>query len=170
MNGKGFATQYVRLGRRAADFESGRRQMKLQVRVSPNGKAKAARPAQKPATAKSIQGYPQSTMVSSPIQSANDRRAARFKKPTVQADHYSEDDESDGFEPLRVAGKPKAQKSRELGPPITRDQKMDQLDHLHRAVAEDFEVTAKRYLQDVRGSFDCFNSSVEMLTYSTDRC
>ncbi|KAJ5826088.1 hypothetical protein N7474_003226 [Penicillium riverlandense] len=149
MNGKGFATQYVRLGRRAADFESGRRQMKLQVRVSPNGKTKAARPAQKPATAKSTQGYPQSTMVSSPIQSANDRRAARFKKPTVQADHYSEDDESDGFEPLRVAGKPSAQKTRELGPPITRDQKMDQLDHLHRAVAEDFEVTAKRYLQDI---------------------
>jgi bloom syndrome protein len=37
-----------------------------------------------------------------------------------------------------------------VGPPITIDQKMERLDHLHRAVVEDFEVTAKRYLQEVR--------------------
>ena len=69
---------------------------------------------------------------------------------TKHVDNSSTDDESDGFEPLRVAGRPRNESGREVGPPITVDQKMEQLDHLHRAVAEDFEVTAKRYLQEVR--------------------
>lgn len=145
INGKDFAVQYILLGRRATEFETGQRQMKLQVRVSPNGKAKAARPTSKPRTGS--QGYPQSTMVSSPIQSANDRRQARAQKRSLRVD--SDDDESDGFEPIRVVGKQRRENARELGPPITSDQRMDQLDHLHRAVVEDFEVTAKRYLQDV---------------------
>ncbi|KAJ5650578.1 Bloom syndrome protein [Penicillium longicatenatum] len=145
INGKDFAVQYLKLGRRATEFESGQRKMKLQVRVSP-GKARVPRPAMK---AKSgSQAHPTSTMVSSPIQSANDRRQARHKQRGVRFD-FSEGEESDGFEPIRVSGKQQRQIARELGPPITIDQKMDRLDHLHRAVVEDFEVTAKRYLQDV---------------------
>jgi len=150
INGKDFAVQYIRLGRRATEFETGQRQMKLQVRVSPNGKAKTARPA--PTSRNVSQGYPQSTMVSSPIQSANDRRHARSQHRSTHAGHSSADEDSDGFEPIRVVGKQRRDNTRELGPPITSDQKLDQLDHLHRAVVEDFEVTAKRYLQDVRSS------------------
>lgn len=145
INGKDFAVQYILVGRRAAEFENGQRQMKLQVRVSPNGKAKAPRAMSKPSTGG--QRYPQSTMVSSPIQTANDRRQARAQQRSVRVD--SDDDDSDGFEPIRVVGKQRRDNTRELGPPITSDQRMDQLDHLHRAVVEDFEVTAKRYLQEV---------------------
>ncbi|KAJ6127059.1 DNA helicase ATP-dependent RecQ type [Penicillium sp. IBT 18751x] len=147
INGKDFAVQYILLGRRATEYETGQRKMKLQVRVSPNGKTKAARPAQK--SRRGSQGYPQSTMVSSPIQSANDRRQARSQQRSARVDHSSADEDSDGFEPVRVVGKQRRDNAREIGPPITSDQKMDQLDHLHRAVVEDFEVTAKRYLQDI---------------------
>ncbi|KAJ5525472.1 Bloom syndrome protein [Penicillium frequentans] len=150
INGKDFAVQYLKLGRRATEFESGQRKMKLQVRVSPD-KARVSRPVtSRPATKAKpgSQAYPQSTMVSSPIQSANDRRQARHQQRGARVD-FSEGEESDGFEPIRVSGKQQRQNVRELGPPITIDQKMDRLDHLHRAVVEDFEVTAKRYLQDV---------------------
>lgn len=146
INRQAFAIQYILPGRRAAEFENGQRQMKLQVRVSPNGKSKAARQTQKSRT--SNQGDPQSTMLSSPIQSAKDRRHARTQQRRARADS-DEASESDGFEPIREVGKKRQHNARELGPPITSDQKMDQLDHLHRAVVEDFEVTAKRYLQDV---------------------
>ncbi|KAJ6135122.1 Bloom syndrome protein [Penicillium capsulatum] len=146
INGKDFAVQYIKAGRRATEFETGQRRMQLQVRVSPKGKTQASRKAQKPKNG--TQGYPQSTMVSSPIQSATERRPARTQKRTVRADE-STDDESDGFEQIRVGGRPHRENVRELGPPITSDQKMDRLDHLHRAVVEDFEVTAKRYLQEV---------------------
>lgn len=147
INGKDFAVQYLKVGRRATEYETGQRRMQLHVRVSPKGKLQASRPAQKPKNG--TQGYPQSTMVSSPIQSATDRRPARTQKRSVRADE-STDDESDGFEQIRVGGRSQRENVREMGPPITSDQKMDRLDHLHRAVVEDFEVTAKRYLQDVR--------------------
>lgn len=151
VNDKGFPTQYIKLGRRASAFEAGQRQMKLQVRVSPNAKRKAAPPAQK---SKTGTAYPQSTMVSSPIQAAHDRRLARSHQRTLREEDSSDDSGSDGFEPLRVAGKRPREQTNQLGPPITRDQKMDQLDHLHRAVVEDFEVTAKRFLQDVRTHYN----------------
>jgi bloom syndrome protein len=162
INGKDFAVQYIQLGRRATEYETGQRKMKLQVRVSPNGKSKSARPAQKPRSGS--QGYPQSTMVSSPIQSANNRRQARSQQRSARVDHFSADEDSDGFEPIRVVGNQRREAARELGPPITSDQKMDQLDHLHRAVVEDFEVTAKRYLQDVRFSLLDFAIAIAALT------
>lgn len=149
INGKDFAVQYLKLGRRATEFETGQRQLNLQVRVSPNGKGKAAaKPTQK--SKSGTQSYPQSTLVSSPIQSAHDRRQARSQQRIKRVNDSSTDDESDGFEPLRVAGRSRNESGHAVGPPITIDQKMERLDHLHRAVVEDFEVTAKRYLQEVR--------------------
>lgn len=165
INGKDFAVQYIVLGRHASEFESGKRKLKLHMRVSPN-KARASRPALRAKT--SSQSHPQSTLVSSPIQSANDRRQARTQHRGVRLD-FSEDDESDGFEPIRVPGKQKRQKGHELGPPITTDQKMDRLDHLHRAVVEDFEVTAKRFLQDVSLPYS-FDHVGSILTLWEDRC
>lgn len=141
-NRSSFAVQYIRIGRRAADFEHGRRQLKLQVRVSPNGKR-----------AKRTGGgddYPQSTNVSSPIQSANQRRLARFRHRNPQDEESSDDEkDSDGFEQIREAGKPRRERRRILGPPITDDQKLKDLDSVHVMVVEDFMNYAKAECQDV---------------------
>lgn len=152
INKKDFAVQYIQIGRRATDYETGQRKMMLQVRASPNGKARSSKTTQKAKSGN--QPHPQSTMVSSPIQSANDRRQARTQKRSIPVG--DSDDDSDGFEPIRVAGRTGNQSTREMGPPITSDQRLDRLDHLHRAVVEDFEVTAKRYLQEVSAVYvDC---------------
>jgi bloom syndrome protein len=153
INGKDFAVQYIILGRRATEYETGQRKMMLQVRASPKSKARPSKTTQKGKFGN--QPHPQSTMVSSPVQSANDRRQARTQKRSIPVN--DSDDDSDGFEPVRVAGGAGNHTSREMGPPITNDQRLDRLDHLHRAVVEDFEVTAKRYLQEVSTLFLCFN-------------
>lgn len=135
----GFAVQYIKLGRRAADFERGRRQLKLQVCVSPNKKG-ASR------TRSTGDDYPQSTNVSSPIQTANNRRLDRFRFREQEGDSS---DESDGFEPIRVAGRPRREKRSEVGPPITNDGKLQGLGDLHLLVVEDFMIYAKKQCQDV---------------------
>ncbi|KAJ5367820.1 hypothetical protein N7541_001761 [Penicillium brevicompactum] len=153
INKSNFAVQYIVLGRRAAEYESGKRQMKLEVRASPNSKGKVqAKP--KPSAAgkkgkSGSSGYPQSTMVSSPVQSAQDRRLERFQHAGPSEEQFSGGDDSDGFEPVRVTGKSSRAKPREMGPPITSDRKLDQLDHMHRVVVEDFQEHAKIMLQDL---------------------
>jgi bloom syndrome protein len=139
VNGSRFAVQYIKLGRRAADFESGRRQLQLHVRVSPNGKAR-------PSRSEARKDYhPQSTNVSSPVQAANKRHLARYR----HEDNSDSDRDSDGFEQIRIAGKPRREKPHTPGPPITQDYRFDRLDPLHKAVAEDFMVYAKNYCQDL---------------------
>lgn len=155
INGKDFAVQYLILGRRATEYETGQRKLMLQVRASPKSKARPAKATQKGKSKSSNQPHPQSTMVSSPVQSANDRRQARTQKRSIPVNQS--DDDSDGFEPVRVAGGTGKHNFREMGPPITSDQRLDRLDHLHRAVVEDFEVTAKRYLQEVSAIHLCSN-------------
>ncbi|PKX98418.1 RecQ family helicase MusN [Aspergillus novofumigatus IBT 16806] len=112
VNGSRFAVQYIKLGRRAADFESGRCRLKMPVQVSPNGKgpAGAVRPRAE---------APQSTNVSSPVQSANRRLLARYR---YQHDSDGEMD-SDGFEQIRIAGKPRHEARRSPGrrSPLTSD-------------------------------------------------
>ncbi|CAG8920019.1 unnamed protein product [Penicillium salamii] len=155
INKSKFATQYVILGRRAAEYESGQRKMKLEVRASPNSKAKAQAKSKSTTAAKKgksgTSGYPQSTMVSSPVQSAQDRRIERFQYGGPSGEQFSgdDDDESDGFEPIRVTGKPRRTNTREMGPPITSDQRLDRLDQMHRVVVEDFQEHAKIMLQDL---------------------
>lgn len=144
VNASSFATQYLKVGRRAAEFESGRRDLKLQVRLSPS---KAARPI----TGTRPSGkddHPISTNVSSPVQSANHRRLAKFRHRASE-DEDSGSEDSDGFERIRVAGKPRQEKKRSLGPPITDDGDFSRLDQLHQAVAEDFMYFAKQTCQQV---------------------
>ncbi|KAJ5506632.1 hypothetical protein N7453_005589 [Penicillium expansum] len=152
INKSDFAVQYLILGRRAAEYESGQRQMKLQVRASPNSKAKAkSKPSgavQKKKSGNSG-GDPQSTMVSSPVQAAQDRRLDRYQYPGAPAARTSVDEDSDGFEPIRTTGKSRRINTHEMGPPITSDQKLDRLDHMHRVVVEDFQEHAKIMLQDL---------------------
>ncbi|OQE47421.1 hypothetical protein PENCOP_c001G08890 [Penicillium coprophilum] len=152
INKSDFAVQYLILGRRAAEYESGQRQMKLQVRASPNSKTKArSKPTgavQKKKSGNSG-GDPQSTMVSSPVQAAQDRRLGRYQYTGAPAAHFSAGEDSDGFEPIRTTGKSRRANTREMGPPITSDEKLDRLDHMHRVVVEDFQEHAKIMLQDL---------------------
>lgn len=143
VNARRFATQYLKIGRRAAEFESGRRKLKLQVRLSP-----------RKGTSRTNSGnnddYPQSTNVSSPIQAVNQRRLAGNRQRGGDSDAESED--SDGFEKVRVAGKSRQDRKRTIGPPITDDGDFSRLDPLHQAVADDFMYYAKQYCQSVSGS------------------
>jgi bloom syndrome protein len=150
INKSDFAIQYLILGRRAAEYESGQRQMKLQVRASPSKAKTKSKPSATVKKGKSgTSGHPQSTMVSSPVQSAQDRRLDRFQYTGPPVENLSGDDDSDGFEPIRVTGKSRRTNTHEMGPPITSDQRLDRLDHMHRVVVEDFQEHAKIMLQDV---------------------
>ncbi|KAL4932624.1 RecQ family helicase MusN [Aspergillus undulatus] len=136
-----FPTQYVKLGSRAADFENGRRRLRLDIPISSNGNAQHRGGAGR-------NDLPQSTNVSSPVQTANRRRLARYRH-TAAANGSDSDKDSDGFEPLRIAGKSERKEKYQPGPPITQDHRYDQLDPLHKTVAEDFMVTVKHYCQDL---------------------
>lgn len=143
-----FPVQHVKLGRFAADFENGRRQMKLDVRVSPNGKKGASRSTR--GARAGGDDYPQSTNVSSPVQSANRRRLARFQyDDDARAGSSDDEKDSDGFEQIRIAGKPRRERARKMGPPITNDPTWESLESLHRTVAEDFIYYAEEYCKKV---------------------
>ncbi|KAL2809662.1 hypothetical protein BJX63DRAFT_345896 [Aspergillus granulosus] len=133
-----FPTQYIKPGERATEFESGQHQLTLDVRVSPNGKAQTC-------SAPGKGFLPQSTNVSSPVQAANRRPSARNRR---RAEIDSDTDSNDGFEPVRDYNQERDRKSLP-GPPITQDHRFDQLDPLHKAVAEDFMVYAKSYCQNL---------------------
>lgn len=145
MNQRNFPIQYIKLGLRAADFERGRRRLRLDVRISPDGNLRQRGTAGRDA-------LPQSTNVSSPVQSANRRRLARYQHTNTVEDECDSDGDSDGFERIRVAGKNERKDKNLPGPPITQDHRYDQLDPLHKTVAEDFMVYAKNYCQDVRAN------------------
>ncbi|KAL6234715.1 hypothetical protein BDW75DRAFT_240831 [Aspergillus navahoensis] len=142
VNKGNFPIQYVKLGPRASDFESGRRRLRLDVRVSLDSNGQ-------PPGDIGRNYLPQSTNVSSPVQSANRRRLARYRCVDSAANGSDTDVDSDGFERIRIAGRKERKKKNPPGPPITQDDRFDQLDHLHRAVAEDFMVYAKNYCQEV---------------------
>lgn len=149
VNKRKFAHQYVKLGRWADDFESRRRQMKLQVRVSSDGNEGTSRPMRGPRTR---DDHPQSTNVSSPIQSANQHRLARFRYHNA-SDGSDDGEDSDGFEQIRVAGKPRRERRNKLGPPITHDPTWESIESLHRTVAEDFIYYAEEYCKNVSSLF-----------------
>ena len=118
----------------------------------------------------SRQEFPQSTNVSSPIQAASRRRIAQYGRsgPEValhsngyarddfvisdhdgEASNVTDDDEYDAFEEVREAGKPQKTKRRELGPPITIDEKLEKLNSTHRMMVEDFMWHAKKINENV---------------------
>ena len=139
----GFAHQYIKIGRKASEFERGLRRLELPVRISPSSKSVDKKK-------KSIgDGHPQSTNVSSPIQSADRLHLDRSRHMSSEDDYSDDDKDSDGFERIRVAGKPNREKKRKLGPPITGDGKLDNLDPLHLMVVEDFMAYAKEECQKV---------------------
>jgi bloom syndrome protein len=174
INKKDFAVQYLILGRRAAEYESGKRRMELEVRASPNSKAAKAKAKSKMAAAgqkskPGTQGAPHSTMVSSPVIAAQDRRMERFQYSGAPVRPAADDDSDDGFEPIRTNSQPRRANTHQSGPPITCDQRLERLDHLHRAVVEGFEVNAKEYLQKV-SSYCSHRCIFVRLTFCLARC
>lgn len=149
-NKMGFPNQYVRLGARFHEFTSGDAALSMQCRVSPNGKSKPKPPAKtkkkKAGTgvAAAVNDFPDSTNVSSPLQARTAPRLTR-KRQVVQSD--SEGDSE--FEAVRRVGIPKPSKKRDLGPPITVDQKLAHLDEFHQHVLDDFVETAKSAMRKV---------------------
>ena len=146
-NRGGFPTQYVKLGRKYRDFEQGRAKLELQVRISPKGKAKpkpskTAKPKKQKVDGTGVQAsindYPASTNVSSPLQARSGPVAGR--RNVVESD--SESDE-DGFERVLKVGVSRKTRKLEMGPPITTDEKMAQLDETHKHVLEDFVEKAR---------------------------
>ncbi len=152
---------------------AGRRRVKIQIRISPNGKPKASRkPVKARATgvAASRQDFPQSTNVSSPVQAASRRRKARadtrerdndLHRNGYERDDFvisdnegdlaeeTEEEDEDAFEPVREAGVIHSVRKRQLGPPITVDHKLERLNPTHRMVVDEFMVHAKRECEKV---------------------
>jgi bloom syndrome protein len=148
--------------------------MELEVRASPNSKAAKAKAKSKMAAAgqkskPGTQGAPHSTMVSSPVIAAQDRRMERFQYSGAPVRPAADDDSDDGFEPIRTNSQPRRANTHQSGPPITCDQRLERLDHLHRAVVEGFEVNAKEYLQKV-SSYCSHRCIFVRLTFCLARC
>ncbi|KAH9819394.1 ATP-dependent DNA helicase hus2/rqh1-like [Teratosphaeria destructans] len=171
MNKSGFPNDYINLGPHHKEIERGKRQLKLQVRVSPHKKA-AGKPKTKTKkkqegqwheTAGSKVHLPISTNVSSPVQAASHRKTTRQPTRTgVRANGYQRDnfvvsdpedddyahdddeDESDAFEPIGEPGHTHLERrKRDVGPPIRSDNVMDGLDKSHRYIVDDFLRRAK---------------------------
>jgi bloom syndrome protein len=117
--------------------------------------------------------YPPSTFVSSPAKAASKRRArnkfvndeaeeAGADKEDYFEDVYErdsfivDDDEDEGFEPVRE-GRSRSSKGKgraELGPPITRDQRMHEarLPDVHQLLVHEFVVEAKQLEEKLRNN------------------
>ncbi|ETN39244.1 uncharacterized protein HMPREF1541_05467 [Cyphellophora europaea CBS 101466] len=149
-NRMGFPTQYVRPGRLWDAFDRGSSKLTMQCRVSPRSKAKAKAPAKgkKKKVSTGVEAasdnYPALTNVSSPLQARTAPRLAR-KQRIVESDS----DEDSQFEPVRRAGVAQPTRKRGLGPPITIDQKLANLDEMHQHVLEDFVERARDVVQKV---------------------
>ena len=154
-NKMGFPTQYIKLGSKYRDFESGSRQLKMQVYNSPNAKSKAksrgkADKREKQGTGVSVarDEYPGSTNVSSPLKAQTGRRITRVPKPIFD-DSGDGDDIDDGFEPVREFGIPAPSRRRKLGPPIDSDHRLARLPQNHRDIVEGFVVEAKTLCKEL---------------------
>ncbi|OAL46027.1 hypothetical protein IQ07DRAFT_590810 [Pyrenochaeta sp. DS3sAY3a] len=164
VNKVGFVTNYLHPGTTRNDYETGRLQLKLQVRSSPRKQAKQTRkpePAAKKSKKQATQ-YP-STNVSSPI------RAPKQQIRQFAYNEADEDDDADDFDPprhavrsLKSAGPQRtgvsemdfapiriAKPSRttkppqSLGAPITIDQRTAGLTDFQQDVLRDFMAEAK---------------------------
>ncbi|PGH05172.1 bloom syndrome protein [Blastomyces parvus] len=143
----GFPTQYIQFGERADEFLARRNRLMMPICVSPKGKA-AEKPKQTTTRSHGAgvraagNEYPQSTNVSSPIQESLRRRKLGRGYTAPYASEENED-ESDGFEPVREAGVPGRSYDDNLGPPITDDGKLSRLDSLQNIIVDEFMFYAQ---------------------------
>lgn len=153
--GNNFTVQYVISGPKASDYQSGRQRLELPVRLDVEDVGAATR--QQPKKRKNdtgvraiIEECPQSTNVSSPIrnhprQRTDARSAAAFSRTPIE----EEAEESDGFEPIREAGRPMKSSRRDIGPPITNDGSHRDHDDFRIIIRDDFTINAKEECRKV---------------------
>lgn len=155
VNKSGFATQYIKVGPKARDFEAGRRSMKIQVLASPREKANFKAPAPKrrqKAVGTGVKGavdeFPASTNVSSPLQPRAKRTPMRL--PDDESSDEASDEEysnrisdlDDDFDPEPV------RKSSRIGPPIKSDESTS-LTPVHQHILDDFVAKAKVHIERI---------------------
>jgi len=152
-NAQGFPLEYLKLGKRCRDFESGRSALQFQIRLGSTKKAqsKPAKPKGKKkkdtiSRAVNDTDYPPPTMLSSPV-AARKRNSTKARAAPIVVSSESEGD--DDFEPVRQAGRAIRTKQYEPGPPITIDQRVGQLDEAHRSVLDVFVKGARDALRNI---------------------
>ena len=94
----------------------------------------------------------------SDVESQSLRLAQRLQGRRGNYIAEAEESSDDGFEPIRDAGRSLQPKRRKLGPPITADEKLGQLNPAHVHVIENFMIEAKREIESV-SSIDRLNNS-----------
>ncbi|KAF2482025.1 P-loop containing nucleoside triphosphate hydrolase protein, partial [Neohortaea acidophila] len=141
VNKMGFANQYVKLGQNFEKFGKGRQ--RLYMDIQSRAVKKAANASKKTAPA-----LPLSTNVSSPLQFETARQQGKKASHYLDADE-DDDDFSDAFEPIRIAKQPRRERVREMGPPITTDEKMANLNDMHRIVVDNFLVEARKIAKSI---------------------
>ncbi|KAL1956538.1 hypothetical protein VTO42DRAFT_7102 [Malbranchea cinnamomea] len=148
--GNMFTVQYVILGPKASDFERGREPLKLPVRVDTDAPQEPVT-RKEPKSRKNNTGvravldeYPQSTNVSSPVSSISRRRFDTESTSALSGSLVDEDEDTDGFQPIREAGKPLRSSRRAIGPPITSDRIRQNYDDPRQIISDDFAVNAKK--------------------------
>jgi bloom syndrome protein len=94
-----------------------------------------------------------STYVSSPTPAGHSRKIQRFTygagNSRTDVSRFNEDDD-DYFEPIREGSSRVAQKKKELGPPITVDEQLDQLTKEQRDFVEIFVEQAKQVCKQIQ--------------------
>jgi bloom syndrome protein len=162
----------LQLGPNSREFLSGRRRLKLQVRVSPKAvKTKTTKTTSTRkygqfgtgvAAAQENESYMESTDVSSPIRAASGNYKSKNRRVDNDEEYgdaparfsASEDSEDDDFEPVREAGRRSAFSDTrpQLGPPITRDQRIDEanLGAVHQMIIPQFVIDAKKIEEKIR--------------------
>src|SRR5690606_37840503 len=100
VNKRGFALNYLTMGARAREFASGQRPVKILVRVSPKKPRKAQKRNNGTGVEAARDEHPESTNVSSPVQSLSRRRIQRGRAQGSGTAQSDEDDDSDGFAPI----------------------------------------------------------------------
>ncbi|KAF1923638.1 uncharacterized protein M421DRAFT_96042 [Didymella exigua CBS 183.55] len=162
VNKVGFATNYLHPATSRNDYETKRKQLKLQVRASPT---KA--PVRKRQVKKQQADYP-STNVSSPVR-ATKRRIQEYAYQQQQSysdhEHFAKprramrdqksrsrqpQDFGDEFAAIRFAKPPRvAKQPKRLGKPITVDERLTGFDEMQRDILHDFLNGAKKLRQDI---------------------
>jgi bloom syndrome protein len=153
----------------------GKNPFEMDVRMSPRlAKIKQATKTDRKRTSRGgsaamSRSYPMSTNVSSPLQPKSRKRKSiqtedegtddgdyeyyenGYARDSFVVGDNEETDEEDAFEPVTVhPRKGEKPKRRQLGEPITIDERMASLDDLHRDVVEDFVQNAKEQCRKIQ--------------------
>lgn len=162
-----FTHRYVKPGPKASQFLASKTPFTMQIRASSKS-AKRSSCVSRSTTSTGVSGasdyHPQSTNVPSPVQGSRRKAAPKPKSKRGVPQAVDEDEDSDGFEPIREAGKSTRRKKADVGPPIVEDLRMAGLDDNQQMVVEDFVTNAKELCQQV--SLLMWNDEASLLTLS----